>query len=568
MVADAQQGDWVARSNENAQLLIDISTELSPEGAARLGVTGHDEEITILSADLPERQRGLEREALAEFQRRLEAETDPLVKQDLEILIAETERSIRSSEVSERLELTYINVPGMLYAGVSSLLDDQIEESRRPAALIRLRRYLGLEEGYESAAQMAMARFGESLEGPEGRLRIGPPVERVEQDLSDLDTYINGIALLFEKYGIDGAPLVELREQMEGFGEFVETQVLPRTRTDFRLPPELYELNLESVGIDYPIEELQAMAHRRFDEWQAEMQTVANRIAAERGLESSDYRDVIRELKKAQLNGEEILPHYEARLKQIEDIIRRENLITLPERPAIIRLASAAETAQQPAPHMRPPRLLNNHGERGEFVLPLVTGDAEGDQLRYDDFTFEAASWTILAHEARPGHELQFDAMVEQGVSLARANYAFNSTNVEGWALYTEWVMLPYMSDEGKLISLQLRMLRAARAFLDPELQQGVVTAEQAREVLRNDVVLSEAFADEEVDRYTFRSPGQAVSYFDGYLRLRELRDTVEAALGDKFNLRAFHDFLLSQGLLPPSMLRDAVMQDFVAAQQ
>ena len=52
---------------------------------------------------------------------------------------------------------------------------------------------------------------------------------------------------------------------------------------------------------------------------------------------------------------------------------------------------------------------------------------------------------------------------------------AFNSTNVEGWGLYSEWFMLPYMPDDGKLISLQLRLLRSARAFLDPELQEGKV---------------------------------------------------------------------------------------------
>ncbi len=264
-----------------------------------------------------------------------------------------------------------------------------------------------------------------------------------------------------------------------------------------------------------------------------------------------------------------MLPEYEKRLAEIEEIVRREHLITLPDRPAIIRIASAAETAQQPAPHMQPPPLMNNHGERGQFVLPLETTGAGGKTLKYDDFNFEAASWTLIAHEARPGHELQFDAMVERGVSLARALFAFNSTNVEGWGLYSEWFMLPYMSEEGQLISLQLRMLRAARAFLDPELQQGKVTPEQAMQVLQRDVVLSEAFATEEVERYTFRSPGQAVSYFDGYTRLREIRAAAEKALGSKFgskfNVQRFHDFILSQGLLPPNLLRKAVMEDFVA---
>ena len=102
------------------------------------------------------------------------------------------------------------------------------------------------------------------------------------------------------------------------------------------------------------------------------------------------------------------------------------------------------------------------------------------------------------------------------------------------------------------------------RAFVDPELQQGKLTPEQVLVLLQKDVVLSKALATEEVDRYTFRSPGQAVSYFDGYSRLRELRADAEKALGPKFNAQKFHDFILSQGLLPPNLLRQAVMNDFV----
>ena len=309
---------------------------------------------------------------------------------------------------------------------------------------------------------------------------------------------------------------------------------------------------------------LTRLAHKSFTEIQSEMQPLAAKIAKERHLPSSDYRDVIRELKKDQVGADRILPLYKERLSEIEAIIRREHLVTLPDRPAVIRLASAAETAQQPAPHMRPPRLIGNQGEQGQFVLPAGTIGADGKPLKYDDFTFSAAAWTLTAHEARPGHEMQFAAMVERGVSQARAIFAFNSTNVEGWGLYAEWFMLPYMPDEGKLISLQHRLMRATRAFVDPELQQGKLTPQQVLDLLQKDVVLSKALATEEVDRYTFRSPGQAVSYFDGYTRLREIRTAAEKALGPKFNVQRFHDFVLSQGLLPTDLLRKAVMTDFV----
>ena len=69
-----------------------------------------------------------------------------------------------------------------------------------------------------------------------------------------------------------------------------------------------------------------------------------------------------------------------------------------------------------------------------------------------NDFDFAAMSWTLAAHEARPGHELQFASMVEQGMSVARARFAFNSANVEGWGLYSEALVLPYMPPEGQLV--------------------------------------------------------------------------------------------------------------------
>jgi len=299
------------------------------------------------------------------------------------------------------------------------------------------------------------------------------------------------------------------------------------------------------------------------------MAPLAARVAKANGYPSSDYRAVIAELKKKQITGEAILPFYENRLHEIEKIIAAKNLVTLPGRPAIIRLATPAETAQQPAPHMTPPPFLHNTGQRGQFVLPLnipsATGGAED---KYDDFTFDAVAWTLTAHEARPGHELQFDSMVEHGVSLARALYAFNSTNAEGWGLYAEYIMQPYEPVEGQLLTLQLRLLRAARAFLDPELQSGAVTQAQAYSVLEKDVMLSHAFAKEEVERFTFRSPGQANSYFYGYTRLLSLRHETEAALGKKFDPKKFHDFILGQGLLPPDLMRSAVLEEFIPSQR
>ncbi|HSN86052.1 MAG TPA: DUF885 family protein, partial [Thermoanaerobaculia bacterium] len=143
-----------------------------------------------------------------------------------------------------------------------------------------------------------------------------------------------------------------------------------------------------------------------------------------------------------------------------------------------------------------------------------------------------------------------------------------NSVNVEGWALYSEAEVKPYLPLDGQLAALQSRLARAARAILDPSLQKGTVTREEAMRILQEEVGLSEGMALQEVQRYTFRSPGQATAYFCGYTRLMELRAQVERALGARFDRQKYHDFLLAQGLLPPSLLRQAVFQEFVPKQK
>lgn len=554
---------WVVKSNQNTQLLVDIGARYSPEGASSSGVAGLDEQISVPAPETRERALADYRAAKKELESRLASETDPLVKQDLQILIHSADLSIRESEADYRHLLPYYSPAAVIYGGISGLLDDQVVAARHPAALVRLRKYTGLEPGFVPLTERA-EQWYRDREKTAGL--TGPPKERVEKDLEKTETYLTGVGLLLEKYKLSGYQdaLAKLKEQLTSYDDFVRKEVLPHARSDFRMPPELYKLALEGYGLDYTPEQLASLAHKSFSEIQADMQRLATKIAQERHLPSSDYREVVRTLKKDQLPADQVMPRYQQTLADIEAILRRERLITLPERPAIVRLATAAETAQQPAPHMRPPPLINNHGERGQFVLPLGTIGGQGQALKYDDFTFAAATWTLTSHEARPGHELQFDAMVERGVSLARAMFAFNSTNVEGWGLYAEWFMLPYMPEDAQLISLQLRLLRAARAFIDPELQAGKITPQQAMKVLENDVVCSEAFSTEEVDRFTVNMPGQAGSYFDGFTRLLALRKDAEKALGPKFNVQRFHDFILSQGLLPPDLLRKAVMEDFV----
>src|SRR6202453_2940743 len=566
--ADAPDKSWIEQSNAYTHMLLDVHLEHAPEEGSQQGLAKFDSRISnpTLADELAER-RQLEA-VLAKIAAARTTESNKHVQEDLEILRKAFDLQFREQDFELQREVPFDNASEMVFEGLRVLLDDQTAADRRPAAVVRLRKYAGTEAGYKPFTELLKQRELEQIAKPGV---IFPSKDEVQTELGRNSNYVDGIATLFQKYKLSGwsDSYAKLKAELADYDAWVRANILPKARTDFRLPPEKYVLKFEEYGIDIPPAQIAAMAHTAFAQYQAEMAPLAAQIAKANGYPSADYRAVIAELKKKQITGAAILPFYENRLHEIEKIIVAKNLVSLPGRPAIIRLATAAETAQQPAPHMVPPPFLHNTGQRGEFVLPLnipsATGGAED---KYDDFTFDAVAWTLTAHEARPGHELQFDSMVEHGVSLARALYAFNSTNAEGWGLYSEYIMQPYEPAEGQLLTLQVRRLRAARALLDPELQSGKVTPERAYEVLEKDVMLSHAFAKEEVERFTFRSPGQANSYFYGYTRLLALRKEAEAALGRKFDQKKYHDFILSQGVLPPDLMRKAVMDGFVPSQK
>jgi Bacterial protein of unknown function (DUF885) len=554
---------WVAKSDQNTQVVLDLLARLSPEGAADLGISGLDEEIFDLTPGFEKRSEEATRNVRAQLEKRLAAETDPPVRQDLQILIDSLSADLKGSEISRAYQIPYFNLTQIVFGSMRSLLDDQVEASRRPAALVRLKKYTGTTQGFTPLSTLAETYVRSRLKEPG---LVGPFKDQVERDLANNATLITGIEELFKKYGVAGyeEPFARLKTQLAAYDDFVRKEVLPRARTDFKLPPKLYAYSLEQVGVDMPVEELVSRAQVSFKEIQNEMQTLAPLVAKEKGLTSTDYRDVLRDLKKSQITGDAILPLYQQRVKDMEEIIRRERIVSLPERPMQVVLASAAESVSIPAPNMRPPRLIGNTGERGQFVLPLRIPGEKGADLSLDDFTYQAISYTLTAHEGRPGHELQLSSILEHGVSKARVIFAFNSVNAEGWALYAEAEIKPYLPLEGQLGALQMRLMRAARAILDPGLQMGRITREEATRVLREEVGLSEGLALQEVQRYTFLAPGQATSYFCGYQRLMDLRAETERILGPKFDRQKYHDFLLAQGMLPPSLLRRAVFDEFI----
>jgi uncharacterized protein (DUF885 family) len=555
---------WVAESNQDTQILLKTFADFAPESAGQTGVDGLDDQATNLTPDFVDRLNAALDADVAQYQVMLAKTTEPHVKQDLQILINTCANAKHDNELGHKYLLNFTDVPQLVFGGTRALVDPQIPLERQQLVVKRLEAYAGMLPGRPSLFDQAKALFEADLKRPG---LVGPYKGEIEQDLQDQPHYISGLKELLSQSKVTGwePAYAKLEAQMNDYIAWEKAVVLPHARAESHYPAEeLYANNLHDLGVDEDPRALIQEAEFSFSEIQHQLDFIAAQVAKEHGYKSSDYRDVIRELKKTQLNGKDILPFYKKRLAAIEAIIRKEHIVTLPGRAMVIRMGSDAETAQQPAPHMNTPRLIGNTGEYGEFILPNNAGQKGG----MDDDTFDAAGWTLTAHEGRPGHELQFASMIEGGTSIARGVFAFNSANVEGWALYSEAEMQPYEPIDGQLIALRDRLLRSARAFLDPMVNLGMISPDDAKAFLEREVVLSPAFAKEEADRFAFRAPGQATSYYYGYHNFMTMRGAAEVALGPKFNRQKFNDFILSQGLLPPSLMQQAVNEEFIPSQK
>lgn len=170
-------------------------------------------------------------------------------------------------------------------------------------------------------------------------------------------------------------------------------------------------------------------------------------------------------------------------------------------------------------------------------------------------------SEVLAFHEAVPGHHLQISIAQElAGLPRFRAEGGFTAF-VEGWGLYSERLsdeLGLYSSLEARVGYLGFAAWRASRLVVDTGMHHLGWTREQAIEFLGAHTTLGPVDVENEIDRY-IAWPGQALAYMVGCLRILEIREHARSELGERFDLRAFHDALLGGGALPLDLLDDHV---------
>ncbi len=203
------------------------------------------------------------------------------------------------------------------------------------------------------------------------------------------------------------------------------------------------------------------------------------------------------------------------------------------------------------------------------------TGTEDGSRPGYfnarilDPLTYNAQGMeSLFAHEAIPGHHFQLSLQQENNALPKIRRYAQYPVFAEGWGLYAESLgdeLGLYKNPYEKIAALSSELFRAARLVIDVALHTGKITREEAIKYMVEKVGLGEREATSEIERY-MADPGQALSYKIGELKIKEVRSKYENLLGTKFNIKDFHDAILSGGAMPLSVF-ESYMADWYKKQ-
>ncbi|MGQ0839695.1 DUF885 domain-containing protein [Actinokineospora sp.] len=247
-------------------------------------------------------------------------------------------------------------------------------------------------------------------------------------------------------------------------------------------------------------------------------------------------------------DGDELIAHARATIDRAE--AEAPNWFgTLPGQRCLVEPVPEVDAAGAPAAYYMQPSL--------DGLRPGVYYANTDRAHERDRFLSEVTAF----HEAVPGHHFQLTIALElTDLPLVRRLADVNAYS-EGWGLYTERLaeeMGLYSDDVARFGMLAMDSMRAGRLVVDTGLHAKGWTREQAVTYLRENTPLSALEIGREVDRY-IAFPGQALSYMVGRLELQRIRSAAEARLGDRFDIRAFHDQVLCNGALPLTVLEEVI---------
>jgi uncharacterized protein (DUF885 family) len=344
----------------------------------------------------------------------------------------------------------------------------------------------------------------------------------------------------------------------DDYEEFLKERLLPRSKGRFAIGEKFFNFLLSvHHQLPYTADDLLSIGNRIIKETQAEMTFLAKKMNPQKR-----WSEIVADLKKKHPSKETLLSFYEKEMAKARDFVKKRDLVTIPKGESLIIVETPIfRRSIIPYAGYIIPAPFDKKQEGIFWVTPInekLPPEQQEEQLQGHN------SYGVVVtalHEAYPGHHLQ---LVHSSRVKSKVRREFGTALfAEGWALYCEELMYEegfYTKPETRLLQLKDQLWRACRVVIDASLHTHRMTFDRAVEMLVDVAKLEKTNAIAEVKRYSY-TPTQPMTYIMGKMEILKLRDDFKKASGKAFNLKKFHDQLLSYGTIPIRMVRERMLE-------
>lgn len=358
-------------------------------------------------------------------------------------------------------------------------------------------------------------------------------------------------------------------DSLKQYQDFLKTTILPNAKGDFRIGPDNYRKKLlfEEM-VEIPLDRLLEIGQADLNRNQAEFKRIAGLIDA-----SKTPQQILEQEQKDHPTAEQLIPTFRAELAGLKSFIEKNKIVTIPsEVPPIVEETPPFARALSSA-SMDTPGPYEKVAKEAYFnvTLPDPSWPAEQKESWLQGFNRGVINSTAT-HEVYPGHYTQF-LWVPSAPSKVRKLLG-SGTNAEGWAHYTEQMMLdegfgrtPGIPEEKDTKYLKLRLgqlqdalLRNARYIVGLKMHTGQMSLEEGVKFFREQGYQTAAVSERETRRGT--SDPTYLMYTLGKLQIMKLREDYRKKMGAGFSLQQFHNQFLKEGFPPVKIIRREMLGD------
>ena len=355
-------------------------------------------------------------------------------------------------------------------------------------------------------------------------------------------------------------------EALEEYGKWLEDDLLPRSNGDFRLGDEKFRAKLRyTLHSDLPREDILKRAEADLVITQnAIYQTALPMFEKYFPKNKKDFENkkkvvkaVLDKLAEDRPNAENVVEFAEISLKLCEDFVREHGFISVPDEPINIIVMPEFQRGVAVA-YCDSPGPLEKEGKTFYAISPPP---ADWDATRVESYFKEYNNymmWDLTIHEAMPGHYLQLAHSNDFNAPTMVRSIFGSGTFTEGWATYAEQLMVEYGfgGPEEKMQMLKMRLRMIINAIIDQKIHTAGMTEQEAMDMMLNEGFQEESEAAGKWIRACLGST-QLSTYYVGNIEINDIRESYQKKNGAAFDIKEFHNKMLSYGSPPPKYVKE-----------